>query len=140
VLGVRLHDVALGRREFEARLLRASRIPGRSIVSGRGNAIAEEVVNFGERHAAVGGDKEGKAVRPQSAAVPTNLDNVLRALTTSAPMKNRTSAPIKNRWMSGSGKLPCLSFSGHATRPTTGALVLYPDASIFASFRFTPRT
>jgi hypothetical protein len=52
----------------------AGRVPGQSLVAGRGNAIAEEVsqgLNFGERHAAVGGGIEGKPVRLQLHAPST---------------------------------------------------------------------
>jgi hypothetical protein len=61
VLGVWLHDVAMGTWKFEAGILRAGRVPGRSLVAGRGNATAEvsQGLNFGERHAAVGDSMEG---------------------------------------------------------------------------------
>jgi len=46
VLGVWLHDVAMGRWKFEAGLLRAGRLPDRDFVAGRGyapaNAAAKE--------------------------------------------------------------------------------------------------
>jgi hypothetical protein len=69
MLGVWLHDVAMGGRKFEAGILRPGRLPGQSLIdAGRGNAIAEEYsesLNFGERHAAAGDGVAGEAARLQ---------------------------------------------------------------------------
>jgi hypothetical protein len=101
-----------------------------NLVAGRGNAIAEESRSKFRRAPAVGGGVEdGRCVYGFMRRL--NLDNFLRALTASAPIKIGCCLVPSCR----------LIFFKSTDRPTINALrhtifysvVLYPDTFIFAS-------
>src|SRR5262245_40086999 len=112
----------MGRRKFEAGILRASRLPDRNLAAGRRDATAESAIaeeasqglntSLGDRHACTDGGIAGKAVYLQRRAPPATSRTFLRALTTSAPDQGSVC-------LSGSPQVAGLSFSGHATRTAT---------------------